>query len=378
VEKPTEYAKQLVDFLTAGETDPFQAIKNLHDWIALAVSYDYQAFVSNSIPSQDPWSVLSNRRAVCAGYALLFQRFCELAGFHCATVSGYSRGYGYDPLAVESIIENHAWNAVKIADAWYLLDVTWDSGHIFNGRFQRHYSTDYFLLPAVYMIYTHFPTMPSWQMLPIAVSTSQFTSMPCFEGRFFKYPFRMYTELQRTYSCDGELAIELEHEPGVLIQAALNDEKERTVPQAVFMQTIPTGTELRIRPQATGQWELLIFAGNRSSPSFDHVWTAGVTATAVTGQSFPEQFEPYRVYGCRLGSTLASPLQVGQIVDFDLTANTDEILVVAGSTRQTFSPDSAGRFIFSFEIPQTDKLEIFARHPIRRWYNGILQYRITK
>jgi hypothetical protein len=46
--------------------------------------------------------------------------------------------------------------------------------------------------------------------------------------------------------------------------------------------------------------------------------------------------------------------------------------------RRAFSPDSEGRFVFSLEIPQTDRLEVFARHPIRRWYNGILQYRVAK
>jgi len=375
-ENPGNNIKELVQFLTEGETDPFQAIKNLHDWIALTISYDFKAFSSGSIPEQDPWSVLSSRKAVCAGYAALFQRFCELAGFRCTMVSGYSRGYRYDPFSEEIIAENHSWNAVKIADAWYLIDVTWDAGHIFNGRFQREYSTDYFLLPAEQMIYTHFPTTSTWQMLRIAVSTRQFLSMPHLEGRFFKYSFEGYTGLLKTYSCDGELAISLVHDPGIKIQAELRDNKERAVPQAVFIQIIQNGTDVLIRPQAAGQFELRVFAANLASRALEHVWSTGVDAVTLTGQGYPLQFEAYPAFSCRLVSPLSSPLKVGEIVEFDLVAKTDEILVVGGSMRREFSSDSDGRFVFSIEIPRIDRLQVFVREAKGNRYSGILQYRV--
>jgi hypothetical protein len=376
-ENPIHNSKELVQFLVAEETDPFQALKNIHDWIALTISYDDKAFFSNSIPNQEPGAVLSSKKAVCAGYAGLFQRFCTLAGIRCTTVRGYSRGYGYDPLVEETIAENHDWNAIKIGEAWYLVDVTWDSGHIYNGRFRREYSTDCFLLPAEQMIYTHLPTNPAWQMLPVQVSNPSFKALPYLEGRFFKYRFSGYTELQRVYSCNGQITVTLSHAPGIRIMAELFEKGERAVPHSVFVQSNQIGTDVLIRPQNPGSAKLRVFAGERSSRSLDHVWSVGVTAVSVVGMGYPEQFASYQAFGCKIISPLEAPLRVGQIVEFDLLANTEEILVVAGSIRRKYLPNSEGRFVFSVEVPRTDKLEVFARELKQNRYTGLLQYRIS-
>ncbi|MBK6985134.1 MAG: hypothetical protein IPH32_10440 [Bacteroidetes bacterium] len=52
---------------------------------------------------------------------------CQLAGITNVTVFGYAKGQFYD--VGDSIFgHNHAWNAVKLDDLWYLYDVTWSHG----------------------------------------------------------------------------------------------------------------------------------------------------------------------------------------------------------------------------------------------------------
>mgnify|MGYP006299736615 CR=1 len=56
--------------------------------------------------------------------------------------------------------ENHAWNAVRIEGAWYLVDVTWDSGSLSSsGNFIPEYDTSYLFISPRPLIYTHFPAM---------------------------------------------------------------------------------------------------------------------------------------------------------------------------------------------------------------------------
>lgn len=55
-------------------------------------------------------AVLFERSTVCMGYAQLFSLLCNRAGIPCVTVTSAS----------------HAWNKVRMGDAWYNVDCTWD------------------------------------------------------------------------------------------------------------------------------------------------------------------------------------------------------------------------------------------------------------
>ena len=70
--------------------------------------------------------VLKNRFAVCSGYANLYQALGEKMGLKSAVVIGYAKGLGY--LVGNASDANHAWNAVRINNSWYLIDATWGAG----------------------------------------------------------------------------------------------------------------------------------------------------------------------------------------------------------------------------------------------------------
>ena len=169
----------LVAHLTAGEDDPFISLKAIHDWIALEISYDVQGFLRGSGMVADAGGALRTGRAVCQGYSELFARMAAIAGFQCEVVSGFGRGVGFSLFAQEDFTRsNHDRNVVRVADGWDLVDATWDAGHLDGYAFRRNYSTAYFLLTPEYMLYSHLPENPDWQLVAPPISGRRGKSLP--------------------------------------------------------------------------------------------------------------------------------------------------------------------------------------------------------
>jgi transglutaminase-like putative cysteine protease len=147
-------------YLVREEREPFQRIKALHDYVASRVEYDVRAYRSRTYPPQTPEAVFQNRRAVCAGYANLFAAMGHAVGEEVVTLTGDVPTPGED-----WEFEGHAWNAVRIEGAWYLVDVTWDAGHVSGDLFTRSYTTNYLFMPPREFLQMHLPDEPGWQLL---------------------------------------------------------------------------------------------------------------------------------------------------------------------------------------------------------------------
>ena len=127
----------------------------IYAWITQHISYDFAAFQdalqNDNYPDVNPLKVLRDRTTICSGYSNLYQALAEAMNLESAIVIGYAKGATPpDDARFEDV--NHAWNSVRIDDAWYLLDATIWGG--FNSRREicsqlqsllfRHFS------PAVY------------------------------------------------------------------------------------------------------------------------------------------------------------------------------------------------------------------------------------
>ncbi|MDD6796714.1 MAG: transglutaminase domain-containing protein [Clostridia bacterium] len=96
----------------------YDTIKNVHDWICLTTDYDYET-VAGTANRHTGYNALFENRAVCDGYATLFQKFMDKLGVPCYCVAG----------------NGHAWNVVMYNGQWYRVDCTWDDqdfGIIYN------------------------------------------------------------------------------------------------------------------------------------------------------------------------------------------------------------------------------------------------------
>lgn len=92
----------------------YETLLGYKEEIIARVSYDHGA---DSDLGMGPWSVINtfdddpDTNVVCGGYAVSFQYLCDMGGFTCYYVTGYTSGY-------------HAWNIVTLEGKNYLVDVT--------------------------------------------------------------------------------------------------------------------------------------------------------------------------------------------------------------------------------------------------------------
>ena len=92
----------------------------IHDYIVNTITYDVSIAsrvfeYGDTLPHAfDIYGAAIEGKAVCEGYAKLFQYLCYCTGINSTQILGTSEG------------SNHMWNAVKLDDEWYQIDVTWD------------------------------------------------------------------------------------------------------------------------------------------------------------------------------------------------------------------------------------------------------------
>lgn len=87
--------------------------KKIHDLICEKMIYD-RGYNDPGRPqnpyNQTAYSVFCTDETVCAGYSQAMSLLCNAAGIDCVAVTS----------------EEHEWNMVRLNDAWYYVDCTWD------------------------------------------------------------------------------------------------------------------------------------------------------------------------------------------------------------------------------------------------------------
>lgn len=168
-----EYARALV----AGAASDSARAALLYEWIARNLAYDARGYLTGRTGDMGAESVWNRRTAVCQGYVELFQRMARETGLQTEAVSGYAKGFDYEP--GQRIREaNHAWIAIWLDGEWRLMDPTWGSGVVVNGQFQAHFSWAYFLTPPEVLQLSHLPDESRWQLVERPLSRREFERMP--------------------------------------------------------------------------------------------------------------------------------------------------------------------------------------------------------
>ena len=154
--------QELTEYLLQPVSADQDKARSIFAWIRYHIAYDYDAYNDgNRRINKNNQDILNRRRAVCFGYASLFEEMCALAGLPCVRISGYSKGTLTS--APEQNEPDHAWNAVYLDGSWYLVDITWSTE-----------DREYFLTPPTTFILDHLPADPMWQLLECPLSYAQF------------------------------------------------------------------------------------------------------------------------------------------------------------------------------------------------------------
>ncbi|CAB4428841.1 unnamed protein product [Rhizophagus irregularis] len=184
--KEAENTDRLSKYLTKPWNEELDKLRCIFTWITENIRYDTDAFFGGNIKHCGPDDVLKTRKAVCDGYAGLFDKLTSDAGLKVWRISGKSKGAGFKPgCNIESRQFDHAWNGVLYKGEFLLVDSTWGAG-ILNGMdFERRFEPFYFLCSPTQFIYSHYPEKPDHQYVEPKLTKEEFLDMPYVKPQFF-------------------------------------------------------------------------------------------------------------------------------------------------------------------------------------------------
>ncbi|WP_203295391.1 transglutaminase domain-containing protein [Luteirhabdus pelagi] len=171
------------------ETDA-DKVRAMYSWMVRNIAYDpdeYKKFNYNfkSYRERNEKEQATRKKiiartlqegvAVCEGYAMVFERLCELQGIPNYLVRGDTKASFND--IGRPFKNNHMWNVATIDGQPYLFDVTWGAGK-YNGRFIRDISYFWFQTPPELFFNSHYPAQYEDAFLSEAVSREEFSNRP--------------------------------------------------------------------------------------------------------------------------------------------------------------------------------------------------------
>ncbi len=161
------------------ETD-IEKVRAIFTWISLNIQYELKNPYEIDVPktyfvfNEDDFKrrlkkeqaikaqkTFKTKRGVCDGYALLFQKVCDLLNIQNELIYGYVRS-SYNRIGYVPKNKNHVWNAVKIHNKWIFMDATWAAGYVNSGIWHSKLNTTYFNIDKETLRLTHFPAETFW------------------------------------------------------------------------------------------------------------------------------------------------------------------------------------------------------------------------
>jgi transglutaminase/protease-like cytokinesis protein 3 len=189
---PTNFssAEELSKFISRDFTSEEGKVRAIYTWIIRNVAYDpeeYKQFNYNFKNYRERNSkeeitrkkviqrTLEKGIAVCEGYAMLFERLCELQGVSNYLVRGDIKSNFND--IGRPFKKVHMWNVAMIDGQAFLFDPTWGAGK-YNGKFVREPSYFYYKTPPEQLIKTHYPHLQEDTFLTKIFTREDFAAIP--------------------------------------------------------------------------------------------------------------------------------------------------------------------------------------------------------
>ncbi|KAI2469849.1 hypothetical protein F4781DRAFT_392574 [Annulohypoxylon bovei var. microspora] len=158
---PVGYLANVLCGPFSSATDKARAI---FTWCHHNIAYNVEEFFGKCIKGRSVDETIFHGKAVCQGYAEVYQAIAQRAGLQCVVVGGHGKGYGYTPLAKDQPppprnASGHAWNAVCIDNGeWKLLDACWGAGSVGDQKYRKQFKPQMFCLSNDLFGLKHFPS----------------------------------------------------------------------------------------------------------------------------------------------------------------------------------------------------------------------------
>lgn len=371
---PDKYLEDLVDYLIQGESDVLVKTKIIHDWIADNIFYDFDALYSGAKCDVSYQGTLINRKSVCEGYSNLFDTMCDYAGIDVAKIIGMGKGFGQQI--------SHAWNAIRVNEKWYIIDVTWDSQNAYENKtfVRKFFRTSYLFLEPKYAVYDHLPDKELYQFLDNPISKSKFNSLPeekkvsCVYNAFHENNFKLVNPLPAVIEMNGEpIEIQFEGPEDLTISAIAINTNKQYFTQYCFIQKKGDVYSLSINPSKKGEYLIDIGIVENQTPLF----SVGieVKTNSNTDHPFPNRYDEFMKKNMFLYSPVQGELSLNKTYDFKIYApNIDNIYLVTPSNEFTKMNKDSGNiyYINDYEVTESGSLYIVGEDGGQ--YPGLIMY----
>ncbi|PKQ61097.1 hypothetical protein BZG02_16765 [Labilibaculum filiforme] len=156
---------------------------------------------------------LKSQKALCEGYATLYQEICLFLNIECVLIPGTAKRF-VSEIGNTNLASNHAWNAVKINGKWKLVDITWAAGSVDYAKmeFMQEYTPAYFDSEPEEFAMKHYPDDEEWLLLNKKLSKEEFAFQPAvlnaFLGKGYKIIHPQNGAISSTKGKEIEFSIE--------------------------------------------------------------------------------------------------------------------------------------------------------------------------
>jgi transglutaminase/protease-like cytokinesis protein 3 len=204
-------AERLIELINKDFSKQDEKARAAFRWVATNISYDVDLAKSMVIKPLKAFSyktekereineklfkidlvkkTLMSRKAVCQGYAILYEDLCEKLGIESKTITGYLKTVS-SQIGELPNITNHAWNVIKIDNEWKFIDTTLGAGYISskNNLFKFYFNDGYFFMENEKFFLNHYPLDEKWILL--SKNKNDFAQLPLFFGDYFKYNYKI-------------------------------------------------------------------------------------------------------------------------------------------------------------------------------------------
>lgn len=191
VDKPEDLSR----FISRDFASEEEKVRAIYTWLIKNISYDpeeYKKFdysFKNYRERNEKDEKLRNKiiertlqtgKAVCEGYAMTFEKLCELQGIQNYLVRGDTKSNFPD--IGRPFKKSHMWNIIYIDGRPYLFDATWGAGK-YNGKFIKEPTYFYYKTAPEVFIRSHYPDIFGDAFVNYMMSREEFANRPLIINR---------------------------------------------------------------------------------------------------------------------------------------------------------------------------------------------------
>ena len=161
---------ELAHLLTDSLETEHEKFRTLYRWVTDNIGYKFNS------TAVKPRKVLKSGKSACGGYASLLSSMTSQIGITCISVPGYSKSYPFKESFEELKKPDHAWNAVRINNVWYLVDPTWAAGayDLVSKEYVKDYSDLFYMTDPAFFMLKHYPEDKQWLLCDTIISRGKF------------------------------------------------------------------------------------------------------------------------------------------------------------------------------------------------------------